>query len=306
MVCKHWNDVVFKASLNRSVTFPLAKWNSDTYVLFSGFLSSVQRSYRSVEISWINYPDAQYLFAINEMFEVLPKYSLQKLTINATPDEILGEFFERHRPVLNHIRELHVYIGSPFNQYPPPADDAPLVIRQCFLDMHALECLVWTEASLGNISHGTQNFMIDAPVLSYTKIKTLRNWNCYSILNIKNCSKLKYVNLELPNRIWRTFQRNSFEHLNTLNLTTISTAIVIENIPPIRFDQLFGSMKNLKAIKITGVEDAALLAVCEHCPLIWSIELIQFCVNFNCFAKLARLKKLRVFINILFLYIQST
>nr|XP_029735909.1 uncharacterized protein LOC109412535 [Aedes albopictus] len=297
LVCRRWNSIVFGSAINNMVTFPLSKWKSESYVPFDGFHRMMQRSYRKVEISWVNYADSDYLRTINGLFETLPKYELRKLTLNVPPDETLGEFFERHRSIWERIQQLHVYIGSPLKIYPMPADDVKLDIRKVSINMPMLECLEWREGSLGNISHGRQVFVISAPRLEYAKVHTFRHWNCYSVLNIKSCTNLRNAFLDIPNRIWRTFhQCISFGQLRTLNFGTESREYPIENITPVQFDQLFATMKNLQAVKISGLGDsvnAPLVAVCRRCPLIWSVELDRFEVDAEAFLQLIKLKNLK-------------
>lgn len=300
-VCKRWGEIVFDTFLSRSVKFCLVRLAYNTkvkqycYQLFDErTLLANKRCYRNVQVSWVNDSPAEFLHQVDRLLGMLPAYALRSLTVNATPDGKLSEFFQRNKQLLNHIKELEVMISCPPIPYPTTDNDVPLQVERSHISMKQLCCLRWTELSLGEISHGRQYFIFDAPQLVQVNLKTFYNWSSYSILDVKSNASLKRVELDLPNRIWRTFPNSKLNQLEVLVFANKSNCLRrIHNINPIHFGYLFAKMANLQWVKMSFIGDDVFREICDRCPKLCSIEVTCFDIQYSSFAKLAKLQDLQ-------------
>ncbi|XP_058825808.1 uncharacterized protein LOC131685839 [Topomyia yanbarensis] len=291
LVCSKWNRTVADI-LPSSVRICLSKWlkkeeNSYGYQLLDeNILRCSKRRYHYVEVSWSSDCTVEFMSALSRMLRSVFNFALRHLIVNATPDEKLSELFQEHSQILNHITELTVLIGCPFEQY----GDTRWQERYFHVSFSNLRYLEWVEKSMGNIRKGEQIFIITAPQLEFIKLATFSNWTCFFALNFASCESLKSVKLELPNRVWPTFPNLSFNKLDQLVFTERSKIL---GIPPVQYGELAAKMPNLTFVQMEIVENSIFDAFCEHCPNLRTMHVYQFVLSAYSFSNIVKLKSLK-------------
>ncbi|KAL1374495.1 hypothetical protein pipiens_018054 [Culex pipiens pipiens] len=291
LVCRRWNQTVFAAVLSQSARLRLVRWNraaASYELLDKQVLLANKRCYRNVELGWGD--GREGLDGLVLLVHMLPRYALRSLTVNATPDGGLVEFFGRCKEVLAGLTELTVRISGPRRPY--QARDE-LVFEWCHVVIPGLQALWWIDTVVGGIGHVRPTFAIEAPKLSFVKIQTSR-WLSFCVLNLNWSNSIGRLELDIPNKIWRNLGVNRFDQLEVLHFADVSAETFDLHLETPKFRvELLGRMANLRYVQISSVKDALFRDVCRVCTKLYSMKLCGFTISYKSLPHLDMLQRLQ-------------